>query len=408
MARFSSAMESVPLVLVRASEVLRIHVAVLVKERMGRLRTIVWSSPDVPAATIDEAKADARIAYSFYATNTPPTAWVRGSEKGEEEAVRLEGLGRSKPGSPVHWLTLPLSADRRVVGVLRIHCEKVLQESDRTFLIAVAQQIGLALDRDAAQNRALAALADVRLALQGRDTFISTASHELRNPIGALTLRLGILEKLVSRNAEKTQIANHLESTRHQVERLNRLVENLLDASRIKAGRLVLELENLDLSAVLGEVVAREQVAWAREGCNLTLRSGGPIVGRWDRLRLDQVITNLLSNALKYGLGNPVEVVLEADARRAKLSVRDHGIGIAPEDRARIFQPFERAVDPRSFRGLGLGLWIVRQIVEAMGGTIRVESVVGAGSTFTVELPRRHRSRRAVHARRLPKRRRAG
>jgi signal transduction histidine kinase len=396
LARFSSAIESLPSVLALASEGLFIRVAVLVKERLGHLRTVVWSSPDVPESTIEEAKVSARTAFAFYASSTPSLGWVRGNEKGEEEAVKLESINRASPGIPIHWLTFPLTANHRVFGVLRVQCKQVLDETDRAFLSTVAQLIADAIDRAAARNRELAAFADVREALQARDAFISIASHELKGPLDALTLQVGGIRDLVELGAGKKQIVLKLETAVRQIGRVNRLIGNLLGGTRITVGRLDLELEDLDLAAVLQQVVARERQAWTTEQCVLTLKTAGPVFGRWDRLRLDQMITNLLSNALKYGLGNPVEVELVADANRARLSVRDHGIGIAPGEQSKIFEPFQRTVDRRRFTGLGLGLWIVRRIVEAMGGTIRVESGLGAGSTFTVELPRRQRARRAA------------
>jgi signal transduction histidine kinase len=396
LARFASALESLPSVLALASEGLHIQVAVLVKERLGRLRTIVWTAPEVSAMAIEQAKLSARAAFAFYATSTPSIGWVRGSERGEEEAVRLESIDKASPGSPVHWLTFPLTANHRVFGVLRVQCKQVLDETDRAFLSTVAQLIADALDRAAARNRELAALADVREALQARDAFISIASHELKGPLAALTLQVGTVRDLVERGAAKKQIMPKLETAVRQIGRVNRLIGNILGASRVTTGRIELEREDLDLATVLAHVVAREKEAWATEQCVLTLKTAGPVFGRWDRLRIDQIITNLLSNALKYGLGNPVEVELVADANKARLSVRDHGIGIAPGEQSKIFEPFQRAVDRRSFTGLGLGLWIVRRIVEAMGGTIRVESSLGAGATFTVELPRRQRTRRAA------------
>lgn len=128
----------------------------------------------------------------------------------------------------------------------------------------------------------------------------------------------------------------------------------------------------------------RAELAWTHCPIELQVRPG--IIGQWEFLRLEQVVTNLVTNAAKYGSGKPIEVVLEAEGRRARLTVRDHGIGIAAEDQARIFEPCERAVSTRHYGGFGLGLWIVRQIIESMGGTIRVRSVSGEGSTFTVEL----------------------
>jgi signal transduction histidine kinase len=111
-------------------------------------------------------------------------------------------------------------------------------------------------------------------------------------------------------------------------------------------------------------------------------------VGRWDSLRLEQVVTNLLTNALKYGAGRPIEVTVEGDDTHARLSVRDQGIGIAEEDAGRIFERFERAVSVQHYGGFGIGLWIVREIIQALGGTIEVRSTVGQGATFTVILPR--------------------
>ena len=113
----------------------------------------------------------------------------------------------------------------------------------------------------------------------------------------------------------------------------------------------------------------------------------GTLVGRWDTQRLEQVVINLLTNALKYGAGKPVHLRLAAEGERARLSVRDEGIGIAAEDQGRIFERFERAVSDRHFGGLGLGLYICRQIVDALGGTIAVRSTPGEGSTFEVVLP---------------------
>jgi signal transduction histidine kinase len=123
-------------------------------------------------------------------------------------------------------------------------------------------------------------------------------------------------------------------------------------------------------------------------GCAPELAAAAPVVGRWDRLRLEQVLTNLLSNAIKYGAGRPIEISVEATDERARLSVRDQGIGIPPEHHGRIFERFQRAVSRRHYGGFGLGLWISRRTVEAMGGTLTLASTPGQGATFVVELPR--------------------
>jgi signal transduction histidine kinase len=172
-----------------------------------------------------------------------------------------------------------------------------------------------------------------------------------------------------------------------QVGRLTLLINSLLDVSSITAGRLVLEREDVDLAQLVREVIEREEDALAEARCEVRLEAPAPAVGRWDRLRLDQVVTNLVSNAMKFGAGKPIRVAVGIDGGTARVVVEDEGIGISAEAQARIFERFERAVSGRNFGGLGLGLWISRQIVQQSGGRIGVESQPGAGARFTVELP---------------------
>jgi signal transduction histidine kinase len=172
-----------------------------------------------------------------------------------------------------------------------------------------------------------------------------------------------------------------------QTRRLRGLVEDLLSVSRLELHRLAENVEAFDLAALAREVIDRMAEDMNRDGCSVTLRAERPVVGCWDRDRIDQVVVNLLSNARKFGSGHPVEVVVEEAGAKARLSVRDHGIGIAPEDVPNIFDRFGRAVSSRQYGGLGLGLYIVREIVRAHCGTVGVESVPGEGALFTVELP---------------------
>jgi signal transduction histidine kinase len=173
----------------------------------------------------------------------------------------------------------------------------------------------------------------------------------------------------------------------HMVLRLETLIARLLDASRITAGRLDLEPETLDLADTARNVVARLGTEITRSSCTITLRAEQPVWGRWDRMRIEQVVENLVSNAIKYGAGRPVDVVIEGNGVYGRLSVRDQGIGIALEEQARIFERFARASALRNYAGFGLGLWIVRQIVDAHGGTITVHSQPGEGASFTVDIP---------------------
>jgi signal transduction histidine kinase len=169
------------------------------------------------------------------------------------------------------------------------------------------------------------------------------------------------------------------------VARLASLIDELLDVSRISEGRLSLQPERLDLAELAREIAARFAEE-KRAAPPIAVRAEGPVVGQWDRRRLEQVVENLVSNAVKYGAGSPVEVEVALDGS-ARLTVADGGAGIAARDQARIFERFERAVPSRTVAGLGLGLWIVREIVTASGGTVSVESELNRGSKFTVRLP---------------------
>nr|WP_263429441.1 HAMP domain-containing sensor histidine kinase [Nannocystis pusilla] len=153
-------------------------------------------------------------------------------------------------------------------------------------------------------------------------------------------------------------------------------------------GRLRIEPESVDLVALVRDILGRFESEALRRGCPVELSATCDLRGRWDPVRLEQMFVNLLSNAFKFGAGEPIEVRVWGDATSVFLSVRDHGIGIAPEARERIFQRYERAVPDSHSRGFGLGLYIVERVVAAHGGTISVDSEPGAGSTFTVVLPR--------------------
>ncbi len=179
-----------------------------------------------------------------------------------------------------------------------------------------------------------------------------------------------------------------LSAVARQAKRLSDLVDGLLDVSRMRMGRLKLERQRFDLAALVRDVASRLEADAARAGCSLLVAAAAPVLGSWDPLRIEQIVTNLLSNAVKYAGSAPIEVAVESDARMARLVVRDRGVGIAPEDQRRIFERFERGASPRGARGgLGLGLYITRQIVEAHGGSIRVASRPGEGTIFVVELP---------------------
>jgi signal transduction histidine kinase len=229
------------------------------------------------------------------------------------------------------------------------------------------------------------AVAQMQEAIRARDEFISVASHELNTPIAALSLMVQRLQRRGAASAEA--LSQALARIELQTRRLTHLVHELLSFSRISAGRLELQLQAVDLTAIVREVVERSAEELSQAGCQLSLHVGGPVIGRWDLVRLEQVTSNLLSNAIKFGAGKPIEIAVREASGVASLVVSDQGIGIPPARQPYIFERFERAVSARSYSGLGLGLYIVRSIVEALGGSIRVESEPGQGSVFTVELP---------------------
>ncbi|MCY1034611.1 ATP-binding protein [Corallococcus sp. BB11-1] len=259
--------------------------------------------------------------------------------------------------------------------------------SARELVARVRSMLELArMRREAVRQELLAA--SLRESLQARDDFLAVASHELKTPLAAFRLHLERLERSLGEEA-LGRARSPLESAGRQVQRLHALMETLLDVSQLTTGRLALDLIDVDLTSVVGDAVARLRDEVERLGVTVTLEAGTPLVGRYDRLRIEQVMTNLLSNAARYGQGRPIAVRVASEDGTARVIVRDEGIGISPEDRARIFERFERAVPARNYGGLGLGLWIARQVVEAHGGRISVDSAPGAGSTFMVELPLR-------------------
>jgi signal transduction histidine kinase len=222
---------------------------------------------------------------------------------------------------------------------------------------------------------------------------LAVVAHELRTPLATLALLADYLIVPLHPDSttepgsvvvEKRQLA----MLKRQVDRLTALVVEMLDVSRITRGGLELSPSPVDLRDVVREVLDRFDLEIQRRHVTLKVDAPDPAPGIWDALRVDHVITNLISNALKYGAGRPVEVSVRLEASQAVVVVRDHGIGIPVDEQSKVFGPFARAVTARHHAGLGLGLWIAQQIVQASGGRIKVESQPEHGSTFTVELPR--------------------
>ncbi|HEX4353271.1 MAG TPA: ATP-binding protein [Polyangiales bacterium] len=293
------------------------------------------------------------------------TKWREGVAA--NEVFQLECRLRGRDGATFRWhlcRAVPdLDGDGRVVGWLGTYTD--FDDFKRA--------------RDAAEQ-----------AVRARDEFLSIASHELRTPLTTLQLRLQGLAKDVSVDAAHVidnRIRTKIDSALRQEQRLSGLVDSLLDVSRITNGVLTLQRELVDLVELARQVVERFSEAAANAGVVIELRESGSVRGMWDRLRIEQIVQNLLGNALRYAPDAPVEISLDARDDVAVLAMRDHGPGISMTDRERIFGPYERAVSARNYGGLGLGLYIARQNVVAHGGNLRVASEVGNGATFIVELP---------------------
>jgi signal transduction histidine kinase len=239
-------------------------------------------------------------------------------------------------------------------------------------------------ERKRAQAETARLYGEAQAAVRLRETFLATAGHELRTPLNALLLQTHALSRRPSADPDTLRLARRIELQAH---RLTRLTDRLLDVTRLTEEGMTLESEEMDLSDLAREIVER-MTDETRVAGEIRLDAPAAAVGSWDRLRIEQVVTNLLENALKFGNRQPIDVAVRAENDVVSIAVRDHGIGIAPADQRRIFGRFERAVSEKHYGGIGLGLWICGRIVEAHGGTIAVESRPGEGSTFRVFLPR--------------------
>ncbi|WP_434046030.1 MULTISPECIES: sensor histidine kinase [Sorangium] len=329
-------------------------------------RTPLAGSREVPAKVIERAHGTQEIVVSDDAAGDPALAGDPYFAEGGSRSVLVLPIRRNEARLGVVYLENKLAT--RAFTRDRVHVLELLSD-----------QIAIALENARLYREA-------QRAIRVRDDFLSVASHELRTPV--TSLRLG-LQSMLRRNdlAPEEHLTRALHRMDRQVQRLVRLIDDLLDVSQLHTGRLELHVEPVDLADAVGDVVERLGARIAQSGSTVSVRAEPSIVGSWDRSRLEQVISNLLDNALKFGAGAPIEIAVARRNGKAELVVQDHGIGIPAERLPHVFERFERAVSSRHFGGLGLGLHVVKSIVEALGGAARADSRPGEGARITVELP---------------------
>ena len=231
-------------------------------------------------------------------------------------------------------------------------------------------------------------IAELRAAIAARDEFIAVAAHELRNPMTPIMGQVQLLLSRARREQVSDSLIGGLEMLETAVDHYVRRATTLLEITRLNAEKIQLQPTSFDLCELVRECVRKYEQMAARAGSPLHCLTEQPVLGTWDRMATEQVLDNLVSNAIRYGDGSPVKVGLTADEQQVELRVVDRGIGIAPADRTKIFERFEQgSAAPRS-GGFGIGLWLSKKLVQAQGGALHVESELGQGSTFVVTLPR--------------------
>ena len=346
------------------------------------------------------ATPDGRIEYvshGWVRTTGQPEAralgdgWLEAADPDDARALRATWGASVRSGEPFDFRVRLRRAD----GTLRWQHGRALPERDAHG--ELVRWLGTLTDVDD-ERRAHEELVS---ALRMRDEFLEVASHELRTPLAALQLRLESLRRRARDELGAAALEDGLSQAVRQGDRMAALVTRLLDVSQLTGGPLPLELADVDLVEIAREVVARLSDT-EHPGAAIQVVAPPSLRGTWDRMRIEQLLRNLLANAVKYGADRPVELRLEATgaggAGGVRIVVRDHGIGVPAEARERIFRRFERAASSRNYGGLGLGLYLVAQVVDAHGGHVRVDSAPGEGSTFIVDLPRRTLAARARDA----------
>lgn len=295
------------------------------------------------------------------------------------------------------WAALPLIVNGRAIGAvgLTFNTFRHFDSVQREFIYQIVQQFAQSYERARLHEAERQALSIAEDAVKIRDQFLSIAAHELKTPLTSLLGNTQLLERHLRRNGNLNEREQHsLDVVVSQSRRLNQMIMALLDIARIQGGQLSIAPAETNLTQLVQRVVAEVEPTLTQHTlvCETPLQS---VIIQADELRLEQVLQNLIQNAIKYSpKGGQVRIVLEQSEEAAHIQIHDQGLGIPDEAHAHLFERFYRATnaDPQRISGMGIGLFVVKQIVELHGGDVTVTSTEGVGSTFTVTLPKRTRT----------------
>ena len=306
------------------------------------------------------------------------------SAAGKESNYAFKGYGTGA----VDFLYKPLDMEA-VRSKVNVFVELYRQRHETRRQVQVLETIRQ--EQDVLLQKLHATQGELQASIRMRDDFMSMVAHELRTPLNTLFLEAQLRKMQLDRGRTDVFDAPYLNAMvardKRQIEAMMRLIDDMMDVTRIRSNALSIRPVEVELQALLARVVDNLSNQAAAAGSAITLEAGQPVTALWDEFRIEQVVINLLTNALRYGEGKPVEVRLRLLPEGACISVRDHGRGISAPDQQRIFEQFSRVASDDGTGGLGLGLFITRQLVEAHGGSISVQSQPGEGSVFTVTLP---------------------
>ncbi len=308
--------------------------------------------------------------------------WINSVSKIQEERELMKKFNFSS------FMFIPLQSRGQVIGVMTIGSIQKgfsYSDADAIFIKELADRAGITIDK-------AKLFTEAQEAIRIRDEFLSIASHELKTPLTSILLSLQLilrrLEKSTHKSAESEEILKAVEISITQSKRMSRLINDLLDVSLIASDYFQIDPEEVNLTGLLKDVEMKFEVILAHKKIELIIKENEEnIIGYWDRVRIEQVISNLISNALKYGNSKPILVKTEIQKDCVLIKVKDRGIGIRPEDKDRIFKVFNRGLDVKGYKGIGVGLFISKKIVDAHEGELIVNSTPGNGTTFTVKLP---------------------